>query len=396
MDASHATRRARRVAMNKPIRTVSIFCLLLFLALALNATYLQYYHANALNDRVGNGRVATATFSRDRGAILGRTAGDRRERAEPRPVQVPAGLPRAVHVRADHRLVHLRQRDRHRAHPELLPLRRGRPAVRQPARRPGQRQRHQGRQRRAHHQPRGAEGRVRRAARAWARTSRAPSWRSSRARGKILAMVSLPTLRPEQAGRPRLQEAASNYATPLSKLPSHPLLNRAVQTTLPPGLDVQDRDRVGARCRPAATPPPRWCRAVRATRSRSRTKRRPQRGPDCGTTKIPFTQAMECSCNTSFAPLAVEVGADRDAQDRPRGSASTSATSATTSPQPGDLAVPRRHGRGPDGAVGVRAGLGDRDPPADGDGHRRHRQPRRGDEALPRSTSCSRRPAGDR
>src|SRR3954451_21241803 len=56
--------------MNKPIRTVSIFCLLLFLALALNATYLQYYHANALNDRVGNGRGATATFSRDRGAIL--------------------------------------------------------------------------------------------------------------------------------------------------------------------------------------------------------------------------------------------------------------------------------------------------------------------------------------
>src|SRR3954452_2771779 len=61
--------------MNKPIRTVSIFCLLLFLALALNATYLQYYHANALNDRVGNGRVATATFARERGAIkVGRTA----------------------------------------------------------------------------------------------------------------------------------------------------------------------------------------------------------------------------------------------------------------------------------------------------------------------------------
>ncbi|MEA3040376.1 MAG: hypothetical protein QOE79_2889, partial [Sphingomonadales bacterium] len=56
--------------MNKPIRTVAIFCLLLFLALALNATYLQYYHANALNNRLGNGRVATATFSRDRGAIL--------------------------------------------------------------------------------------------------------------------------------------------------------------------------------------------------------------------------------------------------------------------------------------------------------------------------------------
>ena len=56
--------------MNKPIRTVSIFCLLLFLALALNATYLQYYHASALNNRLSNGRVATATFSRARGAIV--------------------------------------------------------------------------------------------------------------------------------------------------------------------------------------------------------------------------------------------------------------------------------------------------------------------------------------
>ena len=36
--------------MNKPIRTVSIFCLILFLALMINATYLQYWKAGALND----------------------------------------------------------------------------------------------------------------------------------------------------------------------------------------------------------------------------------------------------------------------------------------------------------------------------------------------------------
>ena len=66
----HGRHPGGEAVVNKPIRTVSIFCLLLFLALALNATYLQYYHANALNDRLGNGRVATATFSRARGAIL--------------------------------------------------------------------------------------------------------------------------------------------------------------------------------------------------------------------------------------------------------------------------------------------------------------------------------------
>ena len=37
--------------MNKPIRTISIFCLLLFLALMVNATYLQYWQAGALDDK---------------------------------------------------------------------------------------------------------------------------------------------------------------------------------------------------------------------------------------------------------------------------------------------------------------------------------------------------------
>ena len=43
--------------MNKPIRTISIFCLLLFLALMLNATYLQYWKAGALDDDPRNRRV---------------------------------------------------------------------------------------------------------------------------------------------------------------------------------------------------------------------------------------------------------------------------------------------------------------------------------------------------
>ena len=35
--------------MNKPIRTISLFCMLLFIALMANATYLQYWQADALN-----------------------------------------------------------------------------------------------------------------------------------------------------------------------------------------------------------------------------------------------------------------------------------------------------------------------------------------------------------
>ena len=56
--------------MNKPIRTISIFCLLLFLALMLNVTYLQYWKAGKLNDDSRNRRVLVESYSRERGAIL--------------------------------------------------------------------------------------------------------------------------------------------------------------------------------------------------------------------------------------------------------------------------------------------------------------------------------------
>src|SRR4051795_3936262 len=56
--------------MNKPIRTISIFCLLLFVALLVNATWLQYWKSDAYNDDPRNRRVIEAAFARDRGAIL--------------------------------------------------------------------------------------------------------------------------------------------------------------------------------------------------------------------------------------------------------------------------------------------------------------------------------------
>jgi peptidoglycan glycosyltransferase len=56
--------------MNKPIRTMSIFCMLLFAALLLNSTYLQYFEASSLNSRGDNKRVRDAEFSNKRGAIV--------------------------------------------------------------------------------------------------------------------------------------------------------------------------------------------------------------------------------------------------------------------------------------------------------------------------------------
>ena len=56
--------------MNKPIRTISIFCLLLFVALMINATWLQYWKSEAYDKDGRNRRVIEAAYSRDRGAIL--------------------------------------------------------------------------------------------------------------------------------------------------------------------------------------------------------------------------------------------------------------------------------------------------------------------------------------
>ena len=85
--------------MNKPIRTMAIFCMLLFLALMLNATYLQYFKADDLNDNAaqppGHPGVVLPRARRD--PRRPRRGG--RERAVRRPVQVPARLPAAAQVR---------------------------------------------------------------------------------------------------------------------------------------------------------------------------------------------------------------------------------------------------------------------------------------------------------
>ena len=59
--------------MNKPIRNLSVACMLLFVALLVNATVVQYWQAGdltSLAQHPDNRRVRDAEFARDRGAIL--------------------------------------------------------------------------------------------------------------------------------------------------------------------------------------------------------------------------------------------------------------------------------------------------------------------------------------
>ncbi|MEO5651501.1 MAG: penicillin-binding protein 2 [Marmoricola sp.] len=59
--------------MNKPIRNLAVACMVLFLALLINASYVQYWQADdltSLSKHPDNKRVRDAEFSRERGAIL--------------------------------------------------------------------------------------------------------------------------------------------------------------------------------------------------------------------------------------------------------------------------------------------------------------------------------------
>lgn len=56
--------------MNRPIRTLSVGCLILFVALMLNVTYVQFFKASWYNNRADNRRVTEEAYSQQRGDIL--------------------------------------------------------------------------------------------------------------------------------------------------------------------------------------------------------------------------------------------------------------------------------------------------------------------------------------
>jgi len=298
--------------MNKPIRTISIFCLLLFLALLLNATYLQYWKAGSLDDNPQNRRVLVAAYSRERGAV---TAGRgtvaksveskdqyKFQRTYPKPMEyapitgwfsyysatgieqnendVLSGDDSRLFV---NKLVDLVSNDptqggnvaltidpaaQHAAYSGLKALG---PSV---------------------------QGSV---------VALEPST------GKVLAMVSLPTYDPNKLASHDLSSVTESFDK-LNKDPAQPLLNRAVQTRLPPGSTfkvVTAAAAIEKGLYDAGSSVPGGS-TYQLPLTSGPTGQIDNEGRDCGAngTKIPFALAMENSCNTSFAAIADKVGAD--------------------------------------------------------------------------------------
>jgi peptidoglycan glycosyltransferase len=299
--------------MNKPIRTISIFCLLLFLALMINATYLQYWKAGKLNDDPRNRRVLVASYSRERGAILvGRNDAVAKsvesddeykfQRTYPKPLEYApitgwfsyyssTGIERTQNdvLSGDDsrlfvtKLIDLISNNEPQGGNVLLTI-----------------------------DPK-AQDAAYNGLKALGPDVQGSVVALEPNTGKVLAMVSLPTYDPNKLASHDLAQVTRDFKT-LNEDPTEPLLNRAIQTRLPPGSTFKVVTAAAAIEKglytaeddvPGGT-------TYQLPLTHGPTGLIDNEGRSCGSngSKIPFTQAMEQSCNTSFAQIAGQVGAD--------------------------------------------------------------------------------------
>jgi peptidoglycan glycosyltransferase len=131
--------------------------------------------------------------------------------------------------------------------------------------------------------------------------------------GKVLAMASLPTYDPNKLASHDLEQVTKDFRT-LNEDDTQPLLNRAIQTRLPPGSTFKVVTAAAAIDNGLYTADDLVPGGVtyQLPLTHGPTGLIDNEGRSCGANgqKIPFTQAMEQSCNTSFAQIAGQVGAD--------------------------------------------------------------------------------------
>jgi len=295
--------------MNKPIRTMSIACMVLFMALLVNATYLQYLQADELNSRNDNKRVRDAEFSRERGAILvndksiaeSEAVDDEFEyqRVYRTPLKY-AHLTGYYSYTYGRNAVELTQN-------EILSGSDPRLFVNRVVDLFG------------NSQPEGgdvsltidpkAQSAAYDGLRALGDNVEGSVVALDPSTGAVLAMVSSPTYDPNKLSSHKLNAIQEAWDREQGD-PSRPMLNRAIQEVYPPGSTFKLVTAAAAlssgQYNPGSTVPG----GTRLDLPQTDTDLVNDSGGDCGGDKISLTEALMVSCNVSFGYLGMELGSD--------------------------------------------------------------------------------------
>jgi peptidoglycan glycosyltransferase len=295
--------------MNKPIRTLSLFCGLLFLVLLGNATYLQYVRANDLNSSPLNRRVIEASFARERGAILvnGDPVAESKKSQDRYKWQRTYSNP-ALYAHVTGWFSFFSQSGIERARNEILSgddpnlfvtrlvdlLSNGQPQggsvelTLDPA---AQRAAYDGLMALGE----GTQGSV---------VAIEP------ATGRVLAMVSVPSFDPNKLASHDLNAVAKADAV-LNKRDDQPKLNRAIQTTLPPGSTFKLVTAAAAIEDGLYGPESQVPAGAGYQLPESTSVVHNSTGSACNPATITLKYALEWSCNTTFAQVANKLGVDK-------------------------------------------------------------------------------------
>jgi peptidoglycan glycosyltransferase len=295
--------------MNKPIRTMAMFCMLLFVALLLNSTYLQYVDADHLNSRSDNKRVRDAEFSRKRGAI------------------VAGGTSIAESVPVDDRYTYQRQYKMPFKYAQLsgyFSYIYGRSAIES-----SQNGILSGSDPRlfvnrlvdmaGNSSPKGGsvaltiDPKAQTAAfdglRALGTDVRGSVVALEPSTGKVLAMVSSPTYDPNLLASHDFDTVTKAWKR-LDADKNRPLVNRAIADVYPPGSTFKLVTAAAALSSGDYTPQTRVKGGTTLDLPQTSTDLVNENGSGCGGSRITLTRALAVSCNVSFGDIGLKLGDD--------------------------------------------------------------------------------------
>ncbi|MDQ4110649.1 MAG: penicillin-binding protein 2 [Actinomycetota bacterium] len=303
--------------MNRPIRTLSVGCLILFVALMLNVTYVQFFKASWYNNRADNRRVTEEAYSQQRGDILV----GKRAIATSKPSDdtfewqrtYPGGKKYApitgfmsfsygqTGIERSQDSV-LSGKDNKLFTNRLVDLV-------------------------TNSEPAGGnveltiDPKVQDAAyeglTALGEDVQAAAVAIDPKTGEILAMASTPTYNPDRVAT-NDQSAAQKSYNQLSKDDNEPLLNRSIQTALPPGSTFKLVTAAAAIENLGMDGDSKVYGGASLDLPGTDTDLPNLNGSSCGGEQITLTRALEVSCNTAFGSLGMELS-DEEMQEQAEG-----------------------------------------------------------------------------